>query len=52
MKSFTKHPPHSTEDEEGGPPNAENRGVNYILRNSVILAVIAMVVVFLAFFVF
>ena len=43
IKTFSNHPPHATEEESSGPPNAEVRGVRYILRNSLILAVAAMV---------
>ena len=45
IKTFSNHPPHATEEESSGPPNAEVRGVRYILRNSLVLAVAAMVAV-------
>ena len=51
-KTFTKHPPHATKDEEPGPPNAERRGVRFILFNSTVLAVIALGILGTIFWVF
>ena len=45
LKTWTKHAPHPEPGEHTGPPNAEVRGVRYILRNSLVLAVVAMLAV-------
>lgn len=42
FRSFAKHPPHATPDEETGPPNAERRGLRFLLTNSLVLAVVAL----------